>query len=199
MGFYGNNVISHIPRSHFDIALTVANRAALDNADTLAKVNMYDYILVDYNHGDASGSSYNTNKGIDATNYFDCHNTIWQKGYKLSTETRTINGKATEIQIAVPGVIAIARLNSVLPTYYVNNNAVVPVVYTMNQIPLVVNEPLGYDNFGAVDEFSLPSGFEESGEVEISSTITKDDEEVSTPIADEFTRYGTDTYTYLTK
>jgi hypothetical protein len=77
MSFYGNNIISHIPRSHFDIALTVANRVALDDTATLAKVNMYDYILVDYNHGNAGNDSYNINKNIDAVKYFDCHNTIW--------------------------------------------------------------------------------------------------------------------------
>jgi hypothetical protein len=35
MGFYGNNIITHIPRSHFDIALTVANRKALDTPEVL--------------------------------------------------------------------------------------------------------------------------------------------------------------------
>ena len=199
MSFYGNNIISHIPRSHFDIALTVANRAALDNEATLAKVNMYDYILVDYNHGNAGNDSYNVNKNIDAVKYFDCHNTIWQKGYKISTEVRTIDGEQVRVQTAEPGIIAIARLNSVLPTYYLNNNPVIPVIYTMNQIPLVVNEPLGYDNFGVATDVSIPTSFTESGTINMSSTMMIGNKEVSTPIEDEFTRYGTDTYTYLTK
>ena len=101
MGFYGNNIITHIPRSHFDIALTVANRKALDSPEVLEQLDIYDYVLVHY--GDTE-SERQTNYAIDTANGFtyNYHNTIWQKGYKLVNADITVIAQAPKLAPHIP-------------------------------------------------------------------------------------------------
>ena len=61
-----------------------------------------------------------------------------------------------------------------------------------------MNEPFGFDNFGTA-EANIPDGFIASGQIEVVSPIIKNGKEVHTPIENEFIKYGTETYTYLTK
>lgn len=197
MGFYGNNIITHIPRSHFDIALTVANRKALDSPEVLEQLDIYDYVLVHY--GDTE-SERQTNYAIDTANGFtyNYHNTIWQKGYKLVTSIVTNEDGSTERrQTTVMTMIAIAKLDSVLPTYYRNESAAVPLIHTINQVPVVVNEPLGYDNFGTT-QATIPTDFNESGEEVLMTQFEKNGKTLNSPIVNQLASYGTETYSYLT-
>lgn len=198
MGFYGNNIITHIPRSHFDIALTVANRRAFDEDNVLEQLNMYDYVLVYYGDTESERSA---NYAIDTAAGFtyNYHNTIWQKGYQLRTSvTVDENDEPVRTQSTEMTMIAVAKLDSVLPTYTQNNSVAVPVIYTMNQVPVVVNEPLGYDNFGTA-QATIPDDFTDSGEDELMTQFTKDGKKLNSPIINQLASYGTDTYTYLTK
>ena len=173
MGLYGN-IISHIPRSHFDIVKVVANKKVLDNPDNeqIKTLNNGDYVLVNYD----LGGGFAANSAIDNQNY---HNTVWQKGFY------SVNG--------IPTFFAIARLHSNLveksgatdtpktiseANQRIEQYSLIPI--PINQIPEIVKEPEEFNNFGVAT--NVPEG--SSG--------------TSTVLLPDLNVYGTTSYSYLT-
>lgn len=208
MGLYGN-IISHIPRSHFNIVRIVANQASL--AGIVEEVNDGDYVLVDY----SLGGSFNTN--LTADNGINYHNTVWQKGFKTTEwmppdEQNSIWDVPVEQRIPPSATFfAIARLHSSLASKSystlvsqqpaamgveqdLNTNLLIPI--PINQIPEVVTLPDEFNNFGPIAASAINSEFNEAGQIDIQSPTEND---TIHTIERVFTKYGTQSYSYLTK
>ena len=210
MGLYGN-IISHIPRSHFDIVKTVANQAMLNSI--INEINDGEYVLVDYNQG-----SFNSN--LSADHNINYHNTVWQRGFKTTSwmapggTTLWDVPEEEELVPPTPMFFAIARLHSFLaekPTddddrgapatlaqaiNHANEYTLVPV--TTNQIPEIIAEPKEFNHFGTA-EVTVPDNYPQSGTV----TIISPNEAIQTEshkhsIETVLPLYGTTSYSYLT-
>ena len=211
MGLYGN-IISHIPRSHFDIVKVFPNQKALSGAINDGNINVGDYVLIDYE----LGGGFSNNLTIDDNiNY---HNTVWQKGFRTTTWTPP-NGhgiwdvpQEEQLIPPQPTFFAIARLYSVLAEKSVSNriaedgdsgeeqalNTHVLMPVPINQIPEVITLPDEFNSFGSTS-ILLEENDNSAGSFSIENENDESKLESIQSITDRvFNKYGTRTYSYLT-
>lgn len=211
MGLYGN-IISHIPRSHFDIIKVFPNQAALSEAINDGNINVGDYVLIDYE----LGGGFTNNLTID--NNINYHNTVWQKGFRTTTWTPP-NGhgiwdvpQEEQLIPPQPTFFAIARLYSVLAEKSVSNriaedgdsgaeqalNTHVLMPVPINQIPEIITLPDEFNSFGSTS-ILLEENDNGAGSFSIENENDESKLESIQSITDRvFNKYGTRTYSYLT-
>lgn len=163
--FYGN-IISHTPKSHFNIALRYPNASQMfimieNNNDD--KVPVYGYVLVDYNFPgnlkegeDYEGGLYQFNNAQDQSRWgskdliINYDQTVWQKV--------PIEIKDEDNNIVINNTYrAISRLNSVLSNFespephFKRENSIVT-FQRLNGFPIVkVDIPNSYEDFGNIE------------------------------------------------
>lgn len=163
--FYGN-IISHTPKSHFNIALRYPNASQMftmieSNNDD--KVPVYGYVLVDYNFPgnlkegeDYEGGLYQFNNSQDQSRWgskdliINYDQTVWQKV--------PIEIKDEDNNIVINNTYrAISRLNSVLSNFespephFKRENSIVT-FQRLNGFPIVkVDIPNSYEDFGKIE------------------------------------------------
>ena len=152
--FYGTNIITHIPRSNFEISHIYPNAVKMHQTIKEDKVPIYGYVIVDYNHpngdfqDDGQTGLYQFNNQIDQLKWgsdtliINYDQTVWQK--LLDYNDQLVYR-------------AITRLNSILPNFkgpadYFNKEQSLVTFQRLNAIPVFQRDiPKTYEAFGITE------------------------------------------------
>ena len=143
---YGN-IITHVPRSTFNISYTYPNAMQMFASVEEDNVPIYGYVLVDYDYAnpDSTGNLYQYNNSIDQNKWgsdkliINYDQTVWQK--QLDYNDKLVYR-------------AIARLNSILPdfsapaSYFKKEDSLIT-FQRLNSAPIISRDmPKTYEDFG---------------------------------------------------
>lgn len=149
--FYGTNIITHIPRSNFEISHIYPNAVKMHQTIKEDKVPLYGYVIVDYNHPNGNFQDngqtglYQFNNQIDQLEWgsdtliINYDQTVWQK--LLDYNNQLVYR-------------AITRLNSILPDFkgpadYFSKEQSLVTFQRLNALPVFQRDiPKTYKAFG---------------------------------------------------